>query len=82
MSLRCRFGQHTTVRDRANNGGPQVLRCTRCWKIFEYPETDPGKVEALRAEQQRQAAQIAVKRQWVEASERLLPWLGRRRAER
>ena len=84
MSLRCRFGQHTTVRDRANNGGPQVLRCTRCWKIFEYPETDPGKVEALRAEQQRQAAQIAVKRQWVPVARgpALLPWPGRRRAER
>ena len=65
MSLRCWFGYHAdAIRDRAADGS-QVLRCSECWRVRAYPETDPGKIEALRAEQQRQAAQIAVKRQWV-----------------
>ena len=81
MSLRCSLGFHDeAIRDQMADG-TRCLRCPRCWAVCGYPETDPGKVEALRAEQQRQAAQIAVKRQWVEAG-RLLPWPGRRRVER
>ena len=64
MSVWCYlFGHADAIRDRANNGGPQVLRCSECWKIIPYPETN---VSALRAEQQRQREQIARKAKWLE----------------
>ena len=65
MSLRCWLGSHPhVIRDRDAAGQP-CLRCTRCWRICPYPATD---VAALRAEQQRQAEALAIKRQWRECT--------------
>jgi len=61
MTLKCWLGYHApAIRDRAADGR-RVLRCPECWQVCLYPATD---VAALRAEQARQAAALAARKDW------------------